>query len=160
MPGRICLVTPGHLSTNPRLVKEADALTAAGFRVQVIAARFIPWSDEADEEFRDRSWSTHKVSSSPLARAIPRAQCSLRRRLARGLAGCVGPRRGLAEWALHWIVPELTQKFCGVPADLYIAHNLAALSAAAHAAKAHRAKLVFDAKTFIAVSYLRPKNGS
>jgi hypothetical protein len=35
------LVTPGHLSTNPRLVKEADALAAAGYQVSVVSARFI-----------------------------------------------------------------------------------------------------------------------
>ena len=29
----ICLVSPGHVASNPRLVKEADALCAAGFHV-------------------------------------------------------------------------------------------------------------------------------
>ena len=33
----ICLVTSGHVGSNPRLVKEADALVTAGAHVQVIA---------------------------------------------------------------------------------------------------------------------------
>ena len=38
--GSICLLTPGHLSTNPRLTKEADALVSAGFEVCVLAADY------------------------------------------------------------------------------------------------------------------------
>ena len=34
----VCLVTPAHLASNPRLVKEADALHAAGYRTHVVAA--------------------------------------------------------------------------------------------------------------------------
>ena len=34
---RICLVTSAHVSNNPRLVKEADALVAAGHMVRVVA---------------------------------------------------------------------------------------------------------------------------
>ena len=37
---RICLVTPGQPSTNPRLVKEADALCEAGYDVQVVACKY------------------------------------------------------------------------------------------------------------------------
>ena len=37
---RVCLLTPGHLSTNPRLVKEADALANAGYTRQRHCRRF------------------------------------------------------------------------------------------------------------------------
>ena len=40
---RICILTPGHLSTNPRVVKEADALTGAGYEVNIIAADYALW---------------------------------------------------------------------------------------------------------------------
>ena len=39
---RICLVSPGHLSSNPRLVKEADALHEAGYAVRVVAGDVTP----------------------------------------------------------------------------------------------------------------------
>jgi len=35
----ICLLTPGHVASTPRLVKEADALVDAGYRVHVVAGR-------------------------------------------------------------------------------------------------------------------------
>jgi glycosyltransferase involved in cell wall biosynthesis len=54
----------------------------------------------------------------------------------------------LLERAFHPVVPALTRAACAVRADLYIAHNLAALPAAARAAKAHRAILGFDAEDF------------
>ena len=58
---RICLVTSGHLSTNPRLVKEADALFSAGYEVSIISSRFIEWADKADSEFNKRSWHIEKL---------------------------------------------------------------------------------------------------
>ena len=32
----ICIVTPGYISSTPRVMKEADALAEAGFRVRVV----------------------------------------------------------------------------------------------------------------------------
>src|SRR4051812_33953216 len=44
---RICIVTPGPISSNPRVVKEADALAAAGYRVRVVFTqcldRHVEW---------------------------------------------------------------------------------------------------------------------
>ena len=37
-PLRFCLVSSNHVANNPRLVKEADALAAAGHAVRVVAA--------------------------------------------------------------------------------------------------------------------------
>src|SRR5580704_18905598 len=62
MKTRICLISPSHLSMNPRLVKEADALTEAGYDVAVIAADASQWAHCADTEFRDRRW---QVVASP-----------------------------------------------------------------------------------------------
>ena len=141
----ICLVTPGHLSTNPRLVKEADALAAAGYRVSVVAARFIPWADEADREFADRPWSVRKVAFGPLAGRPRRLAQGLRRR------ACLRAHRlfgRCAESAFHPVFPALARAAGAIRADLYIAHNLAALPAAAKAASLHGAKLGFDAEDF------------
>ena len=38
-PRRVCLVSGGHPSSNPRLVKEADALAAAGYELTVVHAQ-------------------------------------------------------------------------------------------------------------------------
>jgi glycosyltransferase involved in cell wall biosynthesis len=142
---RICLVTPGHLSTNPRLVKEADALTAAGHEVSIVSARFIPWADEADSEFASRAWTVRKVAFGPIAGRPRHVMQSLTRRvymLAHKLFGLCPER------AFHPVVPALTRAACATPADLYIAHNLAALPAAYRAARKHGTKLGFDAEDF------------
>lgn len=34
--GRVCIVTPGYISSTPRVVKEAEALSQAGYRVRVV----------------------------------------------------------------------------------------------------------------------------
>lgn len=138
-------MTPGHLSTNPRLVKEADALAATGYAVSIVSARFIPWADEADSEFASRPWTVRRVAFGPIAGRVRHVAQSLRRRaglLAYKLLGCC------AELALHPVIPALTRAACAVPADLYIAHNLAALPAAYRAARRHGAKLGFDAEDF------------
>lgn len=144
-PRRVCLVTPGHLSTNPRLVKEADALAAAGYAVNIVCARFLEWADEADHEFAGRPWVVRKVTFGRIAgRPKHLIQCLVRRgyMLAYKYFG-VG-----AERSFHPVVPALTRAACAIKADLYIAHNLAALPAAYRAATMHGAKLGFDAEDF------------
>ena len=51
---RICLISPGHLTSNPRLVKEADALTEAGHVVVVISGWSFPPIVEDDQHFAQR----------------------------------------------------------------------------------------------------------
>jgi glycosyltransferase involved in cell wall biosynthesis len=142
---RICLVTPGHLSTNPRLVKEADALTAAGHEVSIVSARFIAWADAADDEFANRPWRMRKVAFGPIAGQARHLVQSLRRRL------CLIAYKSFGlcpELAFHPVTPALAGAARAIQADLYIAHNLAALPAAYRAAKKHGAKLGFDAEDF------------
>ncbi|MCS3956561.1 glycosyltransferase involved in cell wall biosynthesis [Salinibacter ruber] len=145
---RICLVTPGQPSTNPRLVKEADALAEAGYEVQVVACKYQAWADEADAAFSDRDWSTHWLHYGPMASRPRDLWQRLRRRASKELVGIVGTQSGLTERAFHYAIPELTRHVREVPADLYIAHNLAALPAAYRAAQAHEAALGFDAEDF------------
>jgi glycosyltransferase involved in cell wall biosynthesis len=142
------LVTPGQPSTNPRLVKEADALTEAGYETTVVACKYQKWADEADAVFDDRDWSIHWLRYGPMASKL-RDLCQRgRRRAAEELVRVVGPQPGLTERAFHYALPELTRTVQQVPADLYIAHNLAALPAAFCAAQQHNAVLGFDAEDF------------
>jgi glycosyltransferase involved in cell wall biosynthesis len=60
----------------------------------------------------------------------------------------VGPQPGLAERGFHYVIPELTARVSQIEADLYVAHNLAALPPAARAADRHDARLGFDAEDF------------
>ncbi len=49
MKRRVCVVTAGHMSTCPRMLKAADALYGAGFDVRVVSASHTPWAVEADK---------------------------------------------------------------------------------------------------------------
>jgi glycosyltransferase involved in cell wall biosynthesis len=147
---RICLITQLHVSMNPRLVKEADALAEAGYEVLVIAPDFSKPAREADADFSDRPW--HVVASpqfGPDAPWLIRSRELVRRHAARILV-----RGGRLEYpfiiraAWHSSTPDLVAAAKRVKADLYIAHLLAALPAAAIAARLHGARYAFDAEDF------------
>src|SRR6185295_4486817 len=53
-PARITVVTSGHLSTCPRMLKSADALASAGYDVTVVATRHEAWATETDVDVRSR----------------------------------------------------------------------------------------------------------
>ena len=148
---RVCLVTTGHLSTNPRLVKEADALVEAGYTVSVLACSYWLWAEAADASFASRPWDVRTTRFGGLASGLSGRWIRLRHRLAREAAARLGPGRvpaALLAPALHYITPDLTRLARDTPADLYIAHNLGALPAAAAAAQQHGARLGFDAEDF------------
>ncbi|WP_425215489.1 glycosyltransferase [Tumidithrix helvetica] len=62
---KICLITPGHIGASPRLVRNATALHAAGYRVSVVSARFASKWLEADREtIADAAWQLIPFSKS------------------------------------------------------------------------------------------------
>lgn len=152
LPSRsVCLLTTGHLSTNPRLVKEADALAEAGYHVRVVASRFWAWAAAADATFAGRPWASEAIPFGELATGRGSAWRRVRYRIAREVAQRMDPQRApdaLLFRASHYVTPELARAAGRVPADLYIAHNLGALPAAAAAARRHHACLGFDAEDF------------
>ncbi|HEX2099391.1 MAG TPA: hypothetical protein VHF69_01940, partial [Candidatus Synoicihabitans sp.] len=92
----ICLVTPAHLTMNPRVVKEAEALSAAGYRVHVIAGWFVPAFRQADAaivESADWTWRPVDLSNRAAMVAAKIARLLARRRLARQ------PRTLAIRWA-------------------------------------------------------------
>ena len=145
----ICLISPTLLSTNPRLVKEADALVEAGHQVHVVCGDFLSWARDADLEFEGRRWSSvtrvRFGPGTPLARRFLQV---FRQRLARRvvLAGMTHERLLAAAW--HQATPDLVRAATAIRADLYVAHYVAALPAAAKAARLHDARYAFDAEDF------------
>jgi len=144
---RICLVTPSHPASNPRLVKEAEALLAAGYDVHVVAGRYFPPLDPFDEEiYRDARWNRTRVDYSAGFRVT---LGKLHRRFARyRLARGIPPTLSCAMRAHHVAIPQLAAAAARVRADLYIGHCLAGLAAAGLAAERTGAKLGFDAEDF------------
>jgi glycosyltransferase involved in cell wall biosynthesis len=146
---RVCLISPGHLSTNPRLVKEARALRAAGHTVYVVCGRFKRWGTENDKPFAAELGT---VTSVPFGPSEASRQTYLRqsiiRHTARVLVGLGFKSHSFVETAHSPVVRDLAAAARTVRADLYIAHYVAALPAAAHAAARHGAAYAFDAEDF------------
>lgn len=142
---KVCIVTPGAIGSNPRAVKEADALHAAGYEVTVIATRTLDRVDARDEALMRRiRWRLERIDL--------RARAAWRRLrapqlLARKLHGIAGWDR-LADRAFSPFTAALAPVALRAPADLYIAHYPAALPAAAAAARRHGALLAYDAEDF------------
>ncbi len=142
---RVCIVTPGQIGSNPRVVKEADALHAAGYDVTVVATRTSDVVEPRDRALMRRiPWLLHRVDLGS------RFQWRTRRAVqmaALGAYRAVGSDR-IAEHAFSPYTRALMRPTLRVPADLYIAHYPAALPAAFTAARRHGACLAYDAEDF------------
>jgi glycosyltransferase involved in cell wall biosynthesis len=148
-PLRVCILTPGHLSTNPRVVKEADALAGAGYKVSVIAADYAHWAREADRTLAGRAWSVARtLPFGPDAPRPVRVLQLLRQHSARLMVAARICPASVIRAAWHPIGPDLVAAAIQVPASLYIAHYPAALPAAAIAARHRGALYAFDAEDF------------
>lgn len=144
---RVCLVSPGHVSCNPRLLKEANALHDAGFHVRVVAGNYSPEARLLDESILPQapwSWTQVTLGAKPTY-FMRRLWQELARRVA--ATGWI-PHLSVAIWAHSPMSAKLAKVAAAESADLYIAHCLAALPAAAFAAQKHHAKLGFDAEDF------------
>lgn len=147
MKARICLVSPGHVASNPRLVKEANALNDAGYQVRVVVGDYMAEVRLLDETILSKvSWSWVKVK---LGTKLTYTLRKIRQKVAQRIAatGWI-PTLSVAMWAHHLLSEKLGDVAAAETADIYIAHCLAALPAAAYAAKKHKAKLGFDAEDF------------
>lgn len=146
---RVCIVSPRHVSYNPRVVKEADWLQAAGYEVTVVAVCNHPVQAELDGELmRFRSWRLLTFDYRREGRAWWNWLWTGVRQNAFRLmswwlrSGFVIKRAAVREWA------ELARLAQSVPADLYIAHHAEALPVAWRAARWNGGKLGFDAEDF------------
>jgi hypothetical protein len=137
----VCLITPGHIASNPRLVKEAMALTGAGYKVHIIFTEYVSYLIDHDKRILNQNpewtydllnWTGYNIRSK-VSRYISKLDHTLSRNIN------VKINRNYV-WQLT--------KAVNFKADLYIAHNLAALPVAVNAAKKNNVKCGFDAEDF------------
>lgn len=149
---RVVVVTGGHLSTCPRMLKAADALAWAGADVRVVSARFLDWAIDADAEARrTRDWAWDVIDYSWGSGRTLRLWSGLRMRAANIAVGALGPTRAplfLTGRAYSRIHPELFAAALRKPADLIYAGTAGALAAAALAAKRARVPYALDLEDF------------
>ncbi len=150
---RICVVTAGHLSTCPRMLKAADALAEAGHRVRVVSTRFADWATSADEDVLGRrpgKWAWAVVDYA--WRTAPGAylRSGLRFRASRCLAAALGPRAvppAVAARAYGRVHPELVRRAAAEPAD-FLYGGGGALASTLLAAKRLRVPYALDLEDF------------
>ena len=146
---KIVLISSGQPSVNPRLVKEANALVLAGFDVSVIYSFWTNWAWEMDQQlFSTVAWKPVLAGGSPYIGNAVYTFSRLRFKLVRLIANKLTLKFGIAELAQGRASVELLRKAKSTKADLYIAHNLAALPVAARASNHHKTKCGFDAEDF------------
>jgi glycosyltransferase involved in cell wall biosynthesis len=135
---RITVVTAGHLSTCPRMLKAADALSADGHTVRVVATRHEPWATEADVDVRSRrSWPVTTVDYRR-GHGSTYWRSGVRYRLASAAAESIGPMRvpySVVERAFSRVHDELVAAASSQPADLIYGGTTGALSAVSEAAR-------------------------
>jgi glycosyltransferase involved in cell wall biosynthesis len=138
-PARITVITSGHLATCPRMLKAADALSADGHRVRVVATRHEPWATEADADVRARR--TFPVTTIDYARGssgLTYWRTGVRYRAARAAADAVGAARTpfpIVARAFGRVHSELVAAAISEPADLFYGGTTGALAAVAEAAR-------------------------
>ena len=144
---RFTLVTSAHVANNPRLVKEADALAAAGARVRVVAPVQHRWrADRDDAVLATRGWRLSRVNVGRTERhgRLRWMRDVLLERAARALLALGIRARAVEDRALSRHLDSLLAAAVAEPADTVIAHNVQALPVAARAAEALAARLGFD----------------
>ena len=121
------------------MLKSADALAVAGYRVRVVSANHTPWATAADKvvkQTRDWSWSVvdyDKGTARPLQIAT-----GVRFRTAQAIAEAIGPSRvpiALAIRAFSRAHDELVSAVTAEPTDLIYGGTTGALSVVADASR-------------------------
>jgi hypothetical protein len=143
----VCLITWGHVASKPRLVKNADALAEAGYRVHVVASRTFRPAEPFDSQILATArWHITVVDSLGGAGVALRKLLRLlaRKRMRRASSASIR----LAARAHCAGVARMAAAAARVRADFYFGHSLAGLPAAAFAAGARGVRYGFDAEDY------------
>lgn len=146
---KICLITPGHLATNPRLVKEASALLEAGYQVHVIFTQYMDYLLVDDEKILNTYTNlTYDKLNWTRNNAVGRIYSGAVQKTCKWLSRLVPKNNLIHKLILNRNYFWQHRKAVSAKASMYISHNLGALPVAADAAKKNKAKCGFDAEDF------------
>lgn len=148
---KICLITPGHISTNPRLVKEAITLLEHNYKVHIIFTQYTIRQIQEDfkilSKYPEISFDILNWSGNTYRSLIVKIISGLKQRVSSKLVKLY-PILFLKNRILNRNYNWQLSKAMMQTADLYIAHNLSALPIAIIAAKKLLKKAGFDAEDF------------
>lgn len=145
----VCIVTTGQPTTNPRALKEADALSKAGHQVRILGSHWGDWAVEFDMKLqRDAIWTFECAGGRPGTDAWPYYRTRVRHGVARRLLNIFPKSPRVQSLSLCRAATELKQSAESFAADLYIAHYPGALPAAVAGADHNNALVGYDAEDF------------
>jgi hypothetical protein len=146
---KVLLITSGQPSINPRLVKEADTLSDAGYDVTVLYAYWNNWATKFDTQLlKNKKWKAIRAGGDPDQQKTIYFFSRLIHKISRSIIQKIGSVNTLSQIAVSRGSYFLTREAKKHKADLYIGHNLGALAAVIKAAEKHHAKSGFDAEDF------------
>jgi len=161
MKPRLALVTAGHLSTCPRMLKAADALAGEGYGVEVVSTRSTAWAVEADltlQAERRGLFRSTVIDYTISQGALLYGKSGLRRRIARALAARTreAPFR-LATRAFARVHDELVSAALATSADFFYGGTTGGIAATFEAARRARRPYALDLEDFFSGE---PQEGS
>ena len=138
---RIAIVSTKQPGTNPRMRKNADALSAAGYTVHVLYGFSARWADETDQTLLNKApWRHQRLGGHPSHSPTPYFLFRLLRRLA-AVMGWIDLEYCPAKNAY---IRQLKQ----IKPNLVIGHNPSALPILSIWSQKHNGKVLFDAEDF------------
>jgi len=164
MNARVCVVTAGHLSTCPRMLKAADALTGAGYDVRVVSTNHTPWAAVTDRKvLATRAWASTVVDYDRDTARATQLATGLRFRTAKVLSSTMGGQRvpmPLVIRAYSRIHDELVRAVTAEPADFVYGGTTGALAAVAEAAAQLRVPYGIDFEDLHSAEYVSDSEGT
>lgn len=146
---KIAIFTTGQPSTNPRMVKEYQALKALGYQVNVFYSYWQNWACTADQKMFASNDIVREdfilIGGSPFTNKCIYFATKTFYKITKLIHHQTGL---LSNFALSRTTYGLIYIAKKTKADLYIAHNNGALPAAVIGAKKNNAKCAFDAEDF------------
>ena len=148
---RICLITPHHISLQPRALREADSLSAAGHKVRVVCRQTDSAVTENDRALmKSRSWQLQPVDLSRNGKSRPQWLREATQSKLYEKAFTFGFRNErVASRAYVRGLRAARSLASSEGADWVIAHTQAALPIAAAAAARLNARLGFDCEDLL-----------
>ncbi|MCW3111450.1 MAG: hypothetical protein JWQ09_5956 [Segetibacter sp.] len=142
---KVCIITTGQPSVNPRVVKEANILQAKGYDVTVLFCYWIQWASDTDALLLEKvTWTFKLVGGTPTKNKWLYYFTKIRFKINRQSNKIFGNKLLVAERAQARCYDELLQAAKSIKADWYIGHNLGTLPIVIKAAALHSAKAGFD----------------
>ncbi len=149
---RITVVTSGHLSTCPRMLKSADALAGAGYDVRVVATSTDGWAIGADRDVRSRrAWPATIINYRKGDSGQTYWRTGVRSRVSRAVVDWLGAERAplpLIARTIGRVHSELVRAIAAEPADLVYGGTTGALAAIAEGARRLGAPYGLDLEDF------------